>query len=821
MNPSMDRNDLDRTELDARGVLIEILGAVEPSLDTAVVGECIDAAAPNRAIRRELARTLAADPELLTSGRPEGPVSLGRLIRSLRERGAHRVVVPCCSDCGKPNPLSGSVGRLRICTGCEAKRRSARQAPCSGCGRHMVCRYRDRHGGSLCAGCRPKDDHLVLDQLCTLIGKSVTDLEAAVVRAAVTAALKRPHYQRQVTWELEDNPKLLTGAGAQGSAKAITLIETLAAAGSHQVIVPPCPVCGQHIPLRASIDGKRTCERCYGKTRQQNCGRCGRNDKVSGRGSAGEPLCRSCVHRDPRNHETCARCGRRRPVVSHTETGEPLCGRCNSPPVAVCEICGVSKPCHGVVAGRPRCEPCTRRVEPCIGCGKTLQVRARTPGGPMCTACYRKNPESFRQCTGCGVLERLHHHGLCKRCAADRILTEILAATDSDLGRTLQPLHAALVATDPRAILEWLGKRGRRSSNPTGAELLRSLATGRLPLTHEAFDAQSTPRIEHLRALLVYAGILPERDEHLAALNRWTTTTLAAIPNHRDLLVIRAFVTWHSLPRLRRRLGDRHVSASQIAFVRNRITIAIGFLDWLRFRNHTLDTIAQGDIDEWLTTGASTRYQLRTFLRWAVHNHYTGDLEIPHRKTIGHIPALDADHRWVLAHNLLHNNEIGLTYRVAGLLVLLYAQPMIAIIALTMDQVARDADGVLLSLGEIPLELPPPVDELVVRLMDEPHGHSSVGRQQRSRWLFPGAHPGRHISYNRMVTELHRLGIKALPSKAAALLDLCTQLPPAVLSRLLGISVTTADVWSRDGMRAGYANALAQRSKEAPRRPVD
>lgn len=40
------------------------------------------------------------------------------------------------------------------------------------------------------------------------------------------------------------------------------------------------------------------------------------------------------------------------------------------------------------------------------------------------------------------------------------------------------------------------------------------------------------------------------------------------------------------------------------------------------------------------------------------------------------LDLIDADLRWDMARNLLHNNEIALPYRVADLLVLLYAQPM-------------------------------------------------------------------------------------------------------------------------------------------------
>ncbi|MET0993498.1 MAG: hypothetical protein ABWY20_05165 [Mycobacterium sp.] len=77
MTVSPETADLDRILIDPRGVIIDILAVVEPGLDPGAVRESIDQVATNRAVRRELARTLAADPQLLTSGRPEGPVALG------------------------------------------------------------------------------------------------------------------------------------------------------------------------------------------------------------------------------------------------------------------------------------------------------------------------------------------------------------------------------------------------------------------------------------------------------------------------------------------------------------------------------------------------------------------------------------------------------------------------------------------------------------------------------------------------------------------------------------------------------------------------
>ncbi|WP_433678745.1 hypothetical protein [Nocardia sp. CA-119907] len=311
--------------------------------------------------------------------------------------------------------------------------------------------------------------------------------------------------------------------------------------------------------------------------------------------------------------------------------------------------------------------------------------------------------------------------------------------------------------------------------------------------------------------MLVYAGVLPPRDERVAALQRWITAKLDTISSKDDQLVLRSFITWHCLPRLRRSLDSRPASASQINGLRNRISTVTEFLGWLRERGRALHDVDQSDVDEWLTTGPSTRYHLRAFVQWAARRGHVGDVVVPVRKSRQHTAPIDADQRWDMARNLLHNNEIRLPYRLAGLLVLLYAQPMATLVEMTVDQVIRGDDGVYLRLGPLPLHLPEPLDALMVQLIEEHSGKASIARRERSMWLFPGAQPGRHISYIQMVTQLHRIGIHSMPTRAAALLDLSAQLPPTIVSRLLGLSVATAEAWSHGIGQGTYASVIARR----------
>ena len=143
----------------------------------------------------------------------------------------------------------------------------------------------------------------------------------------------------------------------------------------------------------------------------------------------------------------------------------------------------------------------------------------------------------------------------------------------------------------------------------------------------------------------------------------------------------------------------------------------------------------------------------------------------------------------------------------AGLLVLLYAQPVPAIVQLTIGHVIDQQTGVLLKLGPTPVALPPPVDSLLVRLTSERRGHASVGRTGTDPWLFPGARPGLPLSAHQMKSRLQRMEIGARPGRAAALLELAAQMPAAVLHQLLGVSIRTAPYWSEEtgSSWSGYA----------------
>lgn len=785
-------------------LLLDVVAELEPGLNREAILAAIGRACSNRAKRRRLATAVTTEPGVLTSGRPDGPVAVDHLIHELLAHGAQHVQAPICPACGHDKPLSERWNDTRICQPCKLQRRRTEQ-PCEKCGRPNYV-GRDREGRRVCRKCRPGQDVDPVEVLTAQVAHLAPGVAPSALREAIRGIAKAPYDLLKASWEVEDRPGLLTGEGEHGSTLVIRLIAALIAAGAVGVVAPACPRCSRTVPLTNVRDGLRVCDPCYRKTSSAPaCASCGNHRSVSGRDAHGRPLCSVCYNLRPENHITCIQCGQTRNVGRRTPDG-PLCKQCYRLPIAICVICGNERHCVGASTGMPCCQSCKARKQPCVRCGKTLQPAARVPEGHLCHTCWAKEPTSFKTCTSCGTVAHLHHHGLCAGCACDWRARELLAGPDGALRDSLAPVHQALTGTsDPRSVMRWLN----RSNSATA--VLRELGTPQAPLDHATLDPHTPNKsIEHLRAVLVAAGVLPPRDERLAALQRWIDTKISeAEPGDRKLL--RAFTTWNQLGRLRSRANGKPITAAQAITVRQNVRAALRLLAWLHDHEVSLAECTQRHIDAWIEAGTSTQLHGRPFVQWAVSNHHAHQIEVPAPSRLHPTPPLDDEARWALARQLLHDDAIELADRVAGLLVLLYAQPITTIARIRADQVTHASGTVQLHLSEAPLDLPEPLAVLVTDLLAARRSRSVIARGT-SDWLLPGVHADRHISEHHLGTRLKRLGIYAHASRNAALRDLVGQLPVAVLARLLGISVNAAARWQRRN-NAGWTGYAAEVSR--------
>jgi len=83
-----------------------------------------------------------------------------------------------------------------------------------------------------------------------------------------------------------------------------------------------------------------------------------------------------------------------------------------------------------------------------------------------------------------------------------------------------------------------------------------------------------------------------------------------------------------------------------------------------------------------------------------------------------------------------------------------------------------------------------------------------------SRNSYRSRTPGRPLSIGRLKARLAAIGVIGRTARNTALIDLASQLPPAVLARLLGIDINTAGSWAERAARSGaaYAADLTRRA---------
>ncbi|MFF3734624.1 hypothetical protein ACFYXM_31120 [Streptomyces sp. NPDC002476] len=272
---------------------------------------------------------------------------------------------------------------------------------------------------------------------------------------------------------------------------------------------------------------------------------------------------------------TCARCGRRAAKSANWSDG-PICRTCY--------------------------ERATRDRGRCPDCGTERLLPGRDAAGTaVCRDCAGISRDFFCDC--CGFEGLLLGGRLCERCT----LSDQLTAGTGRIYPQLIPLHQLLVSLDrPKSRLIWL-------RNPQVPALLRDLATGTVPLTHDAIQALPNWRTAaYLRDLLMDSGVLPHLDRRLLLFERWLAQRIAATEDIEHARILQHFATWHQLRKLRAKAAKSPLGTSTTQESRQQITQAGAFLVWLSARHVTLDSCTQTDLDAWhaekYATGAPRRH---------------------------------------------------------------------------------------------------------------------------------------------------------------------------------------------------------------------
>lgn len=394
---------------------------------------------------------------------------------------------------------------------------------------------------------------------------------------------------------------------------------------------------------------------------------------------------------------------------------------------------------------------------------------------------------------------------LCARCGLAERATALLAGPDGDVPEALQAVHAALVAArQPYSALNWLRKGA-------GAAVLAEITRGDLAVTHEALDAHPRRRgADYLRQMLVANGVLAARDEALVRLESWAEAVIDALPAPDQRRHLSTWVTWDVLRRLRRRSEAGEVVRTRAARVQ--IMAAADLLEYLAGHSMALSDLDQARLDRFVTEGPPSRRQVRGFLDWAARRKVLGRLEVAGQTTKTGV-AMNDEERWALIARLLHDEDIDLTDRVAGCLVLVFAQQLSRIVALRKDQVVRRDAQVRIRLGGADdLLMPEPLGQMITELAEAGRRYVGIGSPAETPWLFPGLFPGRHLSPSQLGQRLRRLGVRTMTARRAALVHLAAHLPAAVLADLLNLHPTTAVHWANvaGGDWSAYAAELSR-----------
>jgi hypothetical protein len=194
---------------------------------------------------------------------------------------------------------------------------------------------------------------------------------------------------------------------------------------------------------------------------------------------------------------------------------------------------------------------------------------------------------------------------------------------------------------------------------------------------------------------------------------------------------------------------------------------------------------------------------VRLFVIWLKRNGACGELHVPRPQPANQTIPLADIKRIEILRGLLTNTAVDPRDRLAGSLLLLYAQPMTRIVKLTTSDVHTEQDQVAIKLGKGVLALPGPLAALTREV------HRNAGT---SNWLFPGRHAGRHLSPDYLRNRLKTHGITASQARQGALLALTIHLPAPILAERFGFHHSRT---ARRARAAGteYADYVALRTK--------
>lgn len=713
----------------------------------------------------------------------------------------------------------------------------ARKPPCEECGRPLTAR--DGQPACFCARKRKeaRERARLAEQRMEVVVRATRscdpDVTAGQVRALVEEVAPKTKMLAAIADHVESHPSALTDGGSRMPKVLAEFIYRAIEVGVTGLVAPSCALCARPRTLfHTYLDGQRICTSCYGRGRRETCSVCGRDDmSVALRGTDGGAICGTCKLKDAPDRECagcgrvmaarrasdglyycrrcasarapqypCSNCGRRARVNWRDRDGDHdqvLCATCYAllrQARGVCDNCGRTAVLLAREGGRSGhlknvCGKCYRHPKrECGMCGRTRRVALRaTENSPdVCPTCYWAPVVECSECGDQALGRRTTRNGRpwCFVCQAAKRIDELLVDESGRVRPGYDDVRTALLGVVPRGLLSnW----GRTES----LTLLARLLDEHGHVTHELLDQEGNRTgVHYLRALLVSANVLEERDEHMSRLRAFCREYVAEVDDAETRHVLSRYAHWHIVSR--KQVGRHGLTVSQHYNARQAVRTARGFLDHLSARGLTLKKCTQEEVDR-RAGEASTL----TFLHWLQGQRLLApDLEVPEHSFESAVNTADPEAQLALARRLLHDSEsAGIEERIAGCLVLLYGQPLTKIVQLTVDDLLEHEGSLYLRLGAEPLEVAPPLAELLRQLpLRKPYGAARALADER--WLFPSKNAGRHRHPTSLMKSLQAVGIPARISRNTAVYHLAGSVPPAVIASILGIHPNTAQLWA-------------------------
>jgi hypothetical protein len=492
---------------------------------------------------------------------------------------------------------------------------------------------------------------------------------------------------------------------------------------------------------------------------------------------------------------------------------------------------------------RPRGKPRSEGNLTCDRCKrKTAKIRVRWPDGAICGICFNEAVHTYgtcpqcrsdrllpgrnvkgenvcRDCVGivrplmtcdqCGTEAERFRSGRCIRCVIEGDLESILKPNDPADLRIKRLIAVFVESRRPESIHTWM--QGAKAK-----QLLALIGNREIELTHEAFD--ELPRstaVEHLREILVHNRLMEiPQERYVRRFEHWLEVRLQQFSTHPEIAsTIEQFGRWHHLKRLNKLAGDpaKNMDAPT-SNAKQEITEAGKFLIWLHHEHGIApNAMTQCHIDRYLDGGTSTRKVIRNFIAWFRKGRGgKRKLHVPPRYAQT-LPTLNQSQRLQLIRNAIEMDQVALATRIAALIHLLWATPLVKIVMLKVDDVPLRPTGMTIALGATPAVIPEPLAPLFWAFLSDRSNQQTVN--VGTDWMFVGSRAGHPIVAGTLQQRLLVLGIDPQRSRNATLKNLTAQIDIHTLSDLLGYSLIT--LANHAGQSGTYMSAYVETKRRA------